>query len=67
MRDIYEYKLDKVEGKKIIVYGTDMEAKLFALRLLNANINFDFFLYTFDNRIETVSYTHLTLPTIHLV
>ena len=55
MQDIYTYNTQNIRDKKVIIYGTDSDAKQFALRLLNADIGFHFFLHTFENNITPAS------------
>lgn len=47
MKSVFVYSLkDKLRDKQVIVYGWGGDAKTFALRLLENNIPFDYFLHT---------------------
>lgn len=52
MRNLYEYKRELVKEKKVVVYGIGADARQFARRLFNADIEIDFFLCTLENEIE---------------
>ncbi|MCI8378537.1 MAG: hypothetical protein HFH72_08450 [Lachnospiraceae bacterium] len=45
MKSVFDYSLkDKLKDKQVVIYGWTGDARTFALRLLQENISFDFFL-----------------------
>lgn len=44
LQDIYEYRMEKVKNRILIVWGVDAEATRFAVRLLNRGVAVDYFL-----------------------
>lgn len=52
MQNLYDYRRELIRGKKVVVYGTDADARQFARRLFNAGIEMHFFLHTLENEIE---------------
>lgn len=44
MRDVFSYDLREIENKEVIVYGCGETSRKFAIRLINNDIKFHYFL-----------------------
>ncbi len=65
MKDIWEFNNKLLFNKKVIVYGTSKASILFAIKILNHDITFDYFLYEHEGEIANTRILNKEVISMH--